>query len=419
MIWMDPFDQALYRGLVGRLVNPIGRHIDGERVFSCRLETKPPRWKFASWGPVIAERRARGLELLDDHTALGMIDIKDFYPTVELEGLGRMLSSMGVPDRLYGYLMGWLQDLNVSQEVRGIPTGHDPSRVLADGLLVECDRTLSDLGLEYIRYVDDTWFFLDSSEQFGPVIDRYREVLNPLGLEVHPEKTRLFEGSEAEEIIQDSALSYLDDVLRSPGPEGLEAARGLFEFALEELSTRGAHLRRALGVLAQRHHTRPLEALQDDVELIRYAPDHFASYLKALLAHGKARKSVEPDWLVEQALRSAKQQATGFRSIVLLRGMRDFTLSKNLGQEIHTLTMLNQGWQTSTRVWAAKVWGGSQAFKPQSAFDGIEVHGDYSTRRAFALTLNSCRDHKKMHRWEKNASRLEHELGPTFRWLMS
>lgn len=91
MIWLDALDQAIYRGLVGRGVNAIDKQVDQSSVFSPRLSQRPSVWRLKKWDSLVAERRHRGLEMLDSHPVLGVIDIQDFYPSVELELVNRSL----------------------------------------------------------------------------------------------------------------------------------------------------------------------------------------------------------------------------------------------------------------------------------------------------------------------------------------
>lgn len=82
MAWLDPLDQLAYRGAVGRLVAPIVASVDGSAVLSARVSCQPPRWELEPWRRGVAERRLRAAQMLDDHAVMGVMDVKNFFPSV-------------------------------------------------------------------------------------------------------------------------------------------------------------------------------------------------------------------------------------------------------------------------------------------------------------------------------------------------
>lgn len=416
MVWFDPLDQVVFRGVVGRLIPGIRRHI-GDNVLSSRLAHDPPKWRLEKWGAQTQERTQRGLELLNNRPVLGIIDIKNFFPSIELDVLERILGGMSLEPRGFTFLLDWLRGLETAYSAPGLPTGHDPSRMLADGLLVGCDAALEEMGVPFLRYVDDTWCFVRSDDEFDAVVTRYVESLSSIGLEIHPEKTRFLVGDEAANEIQNFAIAYLDDDLREPGDEGLAASLGLFEFALEELPERKSELRRALTAFKIHKTLQPLKELQENLELLRYAPDHWARYLRVLGSQKDTRRALDGDWMVEQVLSHASKKDETYKSLVFLRALEKLHLGPELGDQIGGLVTKTEGWLAPVRVWSAHVWGSSQAFRPPLAIEYLEASGDYPTKRSLAMTFDSRRTHKKQAAWLERIRRLDSELEPTVRWL--
>lgn len=417
MVWLDPLDQVVFRGVVGRLVPGIQRRLNKDVVLSSLLEESPPRWRLMHWGAQTAERRRKGLELLTQRPVLGLIDIKRFYPSVTLETLDRVLGKFPVDSKSLDFILAWLRQLDVTYGAPGLPTGHDPSRMLADGLLVGCDNTLESLGVPFLRYVDDTWFFIRDVAEFDPVVTQYRQSLASIDLEIQPGKTKPLVGLEAMNEVQNFAIAYLGAELTSRGPEGLAASLELFEYAVHDLPARTLELRRSIRALQQHLNLAPLELLRSNLDLLRYAPDHWTRYLRTLATRKDMRRKMDEDWMIEQVERHWEQKMEVYKSIVFLRAMANVKLTPERGQAIGNLISSPEGWLSPVRVWSAHVWGASDAYSPDQAVELLEASGDYSTKRGLALTFDSRRDHNKKRVWFDRMRRVDPELEPTVRWL--
>ena len=413
---LDPLDQIIYRSLVGRMVVPVTANLDPDGVLSSRIRAHPPAWEFEPWGIPIAERRGRGLELIGRHPILGLIDIQNFYPSVKLATLAETLASLPIDEPTTSYTVSWIGELQEVSGVTGIPTGHDPSRILGDAVLIPCDTALMGSGHPYMRYVDDTWFFVDTEEQYETVIRAYENIASGLGLILHPTKTRALSGLDALNEIQRMAIAYFGDVLNDPGPDGHRAGLQLFEESLENPVRNKSELRRALRTLTNHRSPYPLEILQANQGLLRVAPLQWVKYLSALVDAKKTRQLLDDDWVLEQITQEVTKE-TGYRNLLFIQVGARMKLDKQRGTTVFELATCDGPWNGPLRVWGAYAWGRSGAFKPNKAVEQFEAHGDYATRRAFAMTLDRERSNPKLPRWTREIRVTHSDFEPTACWL--
>lgn len=327
-----------------------------------------------------------------------------------------MLGDLPVHPATVEFLLGWLDTLASLSEIRGLPTGPDASGILAHAVLIPLDSMLTRLRAPFVRWVDDTWFFVDDLAEYESIIEAYRQELGLLGLELHPTKTRPHVGLDALEVIESSAIQYLGETLEDTGPAGLAAALDLFEHAMESPEERKKELRRALRALKQHRNLAPLQALRADTDLLRFGIGDWVSYLRNLLGDKKTRRAVGDDWLLEQITRPVTKDH-GYTNLCFLRASSHIHLQKAEGKRVFDLACSQGGWSAPVRVWAAYHWGRSQDFNTAAAVEQVEEQGEYSTRRAFACTLASRRGTRQMPDLVQRIRRAEPELAPTAAWL--
>lgn len=416
MAWLDPFDQLAYHGVVGRFAPAVAASIDYDHVLSTRVVGLAPRWQLEPYGKGLAERTKRGLLLLERHPLLGLLDIKSFFPSIRRPALESTLGALPLHGPSVEWLLDWLDSLDAMRGISGLPTGFDASHVLASALLVGCDTMLAELGVPFMRWVDDTWMFLNHPGHFRQLRDLYAERLAPLGLELHPDKSQPLIGLDALNEVKRTAISYVEDEVRGEGETSRAAARELFGFALEDLGARKSELRFALSALGRHRDPVPLDALRDEGDLLRYGPKHWVKYLRSMMGAGPSRKLVGDDWLVTQAT-APVTKASGYQNLLYLQVAAGLHLSKDLGRRVFEVAKTEGGSNAPLRVWAAHVWGRSHAFKPNLAVEQVEERGDFSTRRAFALTLKPRRDDANMPKWLTRVRLADPELEPTATWL--
>ncbi len=79
----------------------------------------------------------------------------------------------------------------VSEMIVGIPQGSPLSPLLANLYLHQVDQALCEEYPRYIRYCDDSIILTAQEDEARGALDRMRELLAPLELELHPDKTRV------------------------------------------------------------------------------------------------------------------------------------------------------------------------------------------------------------------------------------
>lgn len=416
MAWLDSIDQLIYRAAVGRVVHPIAAALDGDSVLSFKLAQRRMGWEMEDWRHRNPARRMRAKELLAAHPVMGTIDVKGFYQSIRRPALERVLADVPVHAATVDFLLGWLDALDSLSGIKGLPTGPDASGILAHAVLIPLDSMLARLRVPFVRWVDDTWFFVDDLAEYEAIIEAYQQQLGLLGLELHPTKTQPHGRFEALEVIERSAIQYFGETLNEMDPDGLAAAIALFEYAMESPEDRKSELRRALTALTKHRDVTALSVLKADTDLLRLGIPHWVTYLRNLLVDRKGRRAVGEDWLLEQITRPVTKDH-GYSNLCFLQASSHIQLKKPEGRRVFELACSEGGWSAPVRVWAAHNWGRSDDFSPGSAVEQVEEQGEYSTRRAFACTLAAKRDSKLLPALVQRVRRAEPELAPTAAWL--
>ena len=162
-------DRVVYAATVGAMLPSIGaglRWSQGSVDFSYRLSESPRRveWSISAFLGWSGFRNASVDRLDRGATHAVLTDITSFYENVQLDILFSDLRSLGCDGFIVQLLQTCLHRWCVVSG-RGLPQGLSPSDVLAKVYMNAIDQAVIDVGIDYIRYVDDMRIFgMDVSE---------------------------------------------------------------------------------------------------------------------------------------------------------------------------------------------------------------------------------------------------------------
>lgn len=226
---LDPLDMAFYFGLLYEA----GEKIENSRVkpdrkvsFSYRFSPDDQDYFLFDRNINFSEFQKYCRELADNHQFVVVTDIADFYPRIYLHRLENALSASlaTLPDHakaIIKLIKGWNQ--NVSY---GIPVGNSPSRLLAEIVIDDIDRTLLAEGMVFTRYVDDFRIFCDSRQEAYKCLARLANALHDShGLTLQAQKTKILTSQEfIEQVLEtdeqkeiSSLIDGFDEIIGSLG----------------------------------------------------------------------------------------------------------------------------------------------------------------------------------------------------------
>src|SRR5215831_1786739 len=123
-------------------------------------------------------------------------DLKDFFGSVEHEKLLTLVAQRVADGRVLRLLEAMLKAGSYGKgrlfpTERGTPQGGVVSPLLSNILLTPFDREMRLKGYQLTRYADDWVVTCKSAAEARAAVDAARRILEQLGVELHPQKTRI------------------------------------------------------------------------------------------------------------------------------------------------------------------------------------------------------------------------------------
>jgi hypothetical protein len=386
---VDPFDEIVFRALVGRTAS----HIDlaaGDEVTSYRLVADGPGWAARHYTYArdlrLAELRERATS--PDFRGLGTLDVRRYYPSIDAQRLGDVLLGIGVADDVAHALVGYLETWQL-WGVQGVPIGREASGLLGNAYLLPVDVALRAAGVEFGRYTDDYRLWVPA-QRWRHAQEVAAEAVRSLGLELNQSKTRhMTAGSEVLEQLTRPELTELRALLRSDRDAGLRRSQELFDVKAGGPSPDSLRLKFLLGVLRHREDPYAVAVLVARPELLGADPSTWGAYLVAL----HRRQLLDVDWLVALATAAMTPQ-TAAAAYHLLRVCAVRRVSRDHGRVL-------QNWATDNgRDWgplrcaAAEAWATPTASRRPSLRTPRSGSGIRSNAGRWSSACGTARTHR-------------------------
>ena len=415
LAWLNPYDDLYLRIAAGRVATAIDTAL-GRDVFSYRLATKPPGWSVKNRNQTFDLMRDRGRALLADERcdALGVADVKHYYPSIAPDVLMETLCQIASPRGAARLICAFLRELSSMGTPRGLPIGPEASGVLGNVVLLGLDKAMSRRALGHVRYTDDSWIFLRAESEWPEVFDTYVSSVADLGFRVNPSKVAIHpkDSEGAENAIHHLRIAYLTSrgALDSTPQGSVEESREELDRDDPDWNVVSFHL----GSLREKRSALGLDLLYEYPQVLNELPRLAGHYLWSLADSRKTRNQIDRDWLVERATaRPTDRPVAG--QLQLCRVASKIRLGREHGKRLEEFVADGSlRHHAPLRAWAAKAWGASEAHRSARAIEYACDFGDFSVRRAFALTLPpDASTPSKRSCWRRKLRSVDLDLEPT------
>ena len=313
--------------------------------------------------------------------------------------------------RLIGRFLG---ELGAIGGPRGLPVGPEACGLLGNIVMLAVDEAVADYVLGHVRYMDDSWLYLRSEQDWSEVYDVYRSSAAALGLEANTSKVAIHskDSGHARDAMQHEQIAYL--LSGAAGYRTPQMAAEDIRSQLDREEPDWALIGFHMGSLRYHRSIHGLDILYDNPISLYKMPRNTGHYLTSLAADKQIRNKIDHDWLIErvtvpQTARSLAGQLQACRVASRLR------LNREHGRRLEELATDHRlGRHTPLQAWAARAWGYSRAHSPGQAVEYACHYGDFTVRRAFALTIQpDSSTPSKRSCWRRKMRSVDPDLDPT------
>ena len=412
----DPFDEVIYRALVGQVAWDIDWYL-GSEVQSYRLDLSgsvSAGWRTRDNGYAQRIRRSTVESQLGDPGFAGLVslDVRSYYPSIDRKVLAGTLIGLGALESDVAHVTRWLELLCELWGVSGVPIGPETSGLLGNAYLIPVDRELRGIWSDFHRYSDDYRVWLSAGTSPETIVQVVQAATQNIGLALNLKKVRFHETKEeVRKVLFDDELDLLD---RLRGSDKLLAAKVLFDSEIAAGFPSIRRIKYCIGIFNAHHSPHGLNEYRINESLMLRVPKAWGRYIGSL---HRAHK-VDPDWLASAALGEISPMSVALRTHLMLACSRGHN-NAAYGEQFHDVFMAREKNWIPFRCAAAGAWMTSDHWRSGRAVDSALAIGDAQRKRAAALTLRQEKAGSKVRRGLAKLRAAEPVCAPAATWIES
>lgn len=398
---MNGLDDLTLRTYAGRCSAAIQASTDDTRVFNGLIVQPGPGWRCASFKDQHRQRRNLQAALYADPEveAVGFFDVKNFFGACGHSVTGSLLDAAGAPPGAIATLIGLLGCL--SPDGVGLPVGFEGSGPIANLFFREVDRKLTEAEIPFSRWTDDLDTFLRGLGDWNPVHSLVSGGMAWVGHALNEKVELLPKGADAFRRLLDPGRDSMFG-----GEDPVEHAEGVLNGEMKipansyELQMSPSRFRGVLRALGRGPSASGTSFLEERPMWFNREPKATADYLIGVFNNKKTRKALDLDWLMDQAVGTAPDDASAARQLHAARVLSVCRVGKNRGQALKDFASDRASDRTYMAVgaWATRAWAQSRAWKVQQALHLIEEADHDAFGRAALSGITRMRDsHRGSH----------------------